>query len=276
MQDLDLLDLIVFNPKGLLVRGMHSSVRPPLHAVLNAMLPGEYARLQGEAGPPKTPVDQECAVLTWCEHQDGILDIATASRSRLESQAMRACLESARSTGMLTFHERCEMQPYPPLSWGLSLACYVLFPGGFALCSQPQASTDHDGNWSLGTTEIVVPHDVRVDSMQEVLRRHVSTQLAPFQGLGHQKIVALGLRRASYAWQLVGVVDLRRVEPSQLNEALSHLRSRSTATQWAKVSLHALPLESNLPAILSRLPLVSGLDSSDFPLVQFLSENIPA
>lgn len=247
----DPLTFLVLNPAGVLVRGQHNLASPTMHPLLADDFANRHAawRERVLAGPGG--FDGARAVLEGFHYERGTLNLRTAYRSYSEGLALRDSLRHAREHGVLSLPAAGAHQPRAEMSWGMSLTCYVLLPQNYVLCAERDPSLfSLPGIWTCSHTEIMEPSDINPDDMQPLLERLVTEELPALTGLGTQKFVGLSLRKGSYVWQLVALIDLRLAEPEAVVAALLALQPDAETAAWSVCALE---------------PAASATDSNPYP-----------
>jgi len=264
----DPLTFIVLNPAGLLVNGQHQNTSPSPPSLLVEDIAQRRANWRTTVLSRPEGFDGARAVLEdFCYHR-GTLSLRTRYRSYTEGLALRDSLAQARADGEFVLPTSSIMQPRADISWGMSLTSYVLLPGGYALCGERDASLfSLPGAWTCSHTEIMEPTDIDSVAMQPLIARLVAEELPALAGLGIHKFVGLSLRKNSYLWQLVALIDLRLVEPETVRAALLALEPDAETAAWSVV-----PLEDavGLNTYHEALYRPAGTLPDDFDIANFL------
>lgn len=237
----DALNIVSFNPRGFEVSGRHDTRTAPRDPAYDALFALNQARwLQKIADNPQS-FNGHRAVLTSHETTGHKLHLNTQYRTYADGRALKDTLQEALGASSSNVLQAVHPQPNTEWSWGFSLLVFVMLPGGGVLANQRSLSMlASPGAWSSGFTEIIEPQDIQPDGMQELLTRLISEELPCLQGLGVAKFVGLGVRPASYTWQLLAVLDLRTVPG--VKHALSALTPDQETAAWGVVPREGLTL----------------------------------
>lgn len=270
------LTFLVLNPAGMPVTGQHNPTSPAVHPFLAADFSIRHADWREKVLAHPGGFDGARAVLGGFHYERGTLSLRTAYRSYTEGLALRDSLRHAREHDLFPLPHSATARPHAELSWGLSLTCYVLLPHNHVLCAQRDPNLiSSPGRWVCCHTEIIEPSDIDTVNMSPLLQRLVTEELPALAGLGTQKFVGLGLRKNNFCWQLVGVVDLRLVEPQTLVTALLALQPDAETAAWSVYPLE--PTESTIASNPYPEPLrrLTGDVPDDFDIAIFLNRAVP-
>jgi hypothetical protein len=273
----DPLSFLVFTPAGLTVTGHHDCASPPAHPQLHADFVERHADWHKRVLARPEGFDGARAVLQGFDVEGSSLRLTTAYRSYTEGLALRDSLRAAREAGRLQLADVTMSQPDSTLSWGMSLTCYVLLPHDHVLCAERDPNlVSLPGLWTCSHTEIMEPPDIHPMDMQPLLERLVTEEMPALASLGTRKFVGLSLRKKSYLWQLVAVIDLRLVDPEVLSHALASLQPDAETAAW---SVHAL--EDGAAAVTNqyfpaKMQRPADAVPVDCVIAQFLNRMVPA
>lgn len=273
MKPHDPLTFLVLNPSGLVVRGRHDPVSPAVHPLLNDDFGQRHAEWRQAVLARPGGFDGTRAVLQDFHYARGVLTLRTAYRSYTEGLALRDSLRHARERSLFPVSTTGTLLPRPELSWGMSLTCYVLLPQDHVLCAERNPNLiSLPGLWTCSHTEIIEPTDIDPANMQPLLERLVAEELPSLAGLGAHKFIGLSLRKESYVWQLVAVIDLRRVDPDLLGRALLALQPDAETSAWSVCPLEMSTVSTLYPEVMQR---PAGTLPVDFDIAQFLGRAVP-
>lgn len=270
----DPLTYIVLAPAGMLVRGQHDPASPAILPLLADDVARRHADWRAKVLARPGGFDGERAVLTGFHHEEGALSLATAYRSYTEGLALRDSLREARADGRIVLDESGDMRPDARMSWGMSLTTYALLPHDYVLCAERDPNLiSLPGLWTCSHTEIIEPADIDPVGMQRLLSRLVDEEMPALAGMGDLKFVGLSLRKNSYVWQLVSVIDLRGVGLDVLAPALLALQPDAETVAWSVCALEpaAAQLPNPYPEPLQR---PAGTLPVDFDIAQFLNRKV--
>lgn len=271
----DPLTFLVLNPAGMPVRGHHKTASAEVHPLLADDFAQRHATWRDKVLAGPAGFDSARAVLQSFHYEGGTLNLRTAYRSYSEGLALRDSLRHSREHGLLTLPSSGVLQPCPELSWGMSLTCYILLPQNYALCAQRDPRLiSQPGLWTCSHTEIMEPSDIDPVDMQALLERLVTEELPPLAGLGTKRFVGLSVRKNSYVWQLVAVVDLRLVEPEVLVSALLALRPDAETAAWSVCPLEATPSATASNPYPEALRRLAGVSPADLNIAHFLKREV--
>lgn len=272
---LDTLRFVAFNPRGMQVRGTHDPESMPVAEQLQQ----DCSRRQEEwrskiLARPGGFDGHRAPVLSFRATAD-TLQVHTGYRTYTQSRALRDALDAARGSQDLVLSPNDLLRPRAGLSWGASLATFVLLPHEHVLCAHRAEPLATDpGIWTCCSTEILEPTDLDRRNMDKLLARLVSEELPSLGGLGQHRFVGLGVRPLSYTWQLVSVLDLRPVPLEQLVPVLSAMQPDTETAGWAVLPLQSIALDERPypPALYSP----DAVTSAHLATAQFVSRGMPA
>lgn len=269
----DALRFVAFNPAGLCVKGTHDpdgvGVLPQLVEDFSSRHAQWLEKIQARPGG----FDGKRAVLLSFKVAGNSLQAHTGFRSYTQGRALHDAIRAARDTQELVLDPSDFLRPRPGLSWGASLATFVLLPHEHVLCvKRARGVAVAPGEWQANFTEMLEPSDINRKSMDKLLDRLVAKELPPLTGLGVHKYVGLGVTAASYTWQLVSVIDMRRAQMEQVVGALNSLAPSSESDAWGVHPLYPIA-DDERPYPLS-LYHPETLDSGRLSTAEFLARNL--
>ena len=271
----DPLTFLILNPAGMLVRGQHNPASPPVHPLLADDFANRHAAWRERVLARPGGFDGARAVLEGFHYERGTLNLRTAYRGYSEGLALRDSLRHAREHGTLTLPAAGAQQPQAEISWGMSLTCYILLPQNYVLCAQRDPRLiSQPGIWTCSHTEVMEPSDINAGDMQPLLERLVAEELPALTGLGTQTFVGLSLRKNSYGWQLVALIDLRLVEPDAVVAALLALRPDAETAAWAVCSLEPTKTPADPVPYPETMRRPAGAIPGDFDIAYFLNREV--
>lgn len=245
MSEHDPLLFVVARPAGLNVSGVHDAAHAPVSPALRVEYEGAHARWLAKIAAKPGAFDGHRAVLQHYVHRGEHLALQTNYRTYTQGRALKDAWVQANPQGLA----EPPAQPDVGASWGLSLLTLVFLPFGHVLCAQrsPKLMVN-PGMWTVAQTEVVEPSDISAGDMSALLRRITEEEMPCLAGLGSHRYIGLGVRAASYTWQLVSVLDLRTASTPVLH-ALGYLAPDDETAAWC-----AWPLSEEANRNTWRLP----------------------
>lgn len=276
MTSTDHLRFTVFNAGGLKVRGNHSPAGLPVLESLQADHAAAHQAWLTRVLTRPGGFDGHRAVLINAQPSDASLhpesvELTTGYRSYTEGRALHDVLATARTNG-LELTNRQFLVPDLELAWGFSLSTTILLPCDHVLCAQRSTKLlVSPGQWLPNFTEVIEPSDMDSVDMAPLCERLIAEEVPLFQSAGPHRFVGLGVRKDSYDWQLVSVLDARQAVDSVL-KVLAQLEPDAETEQWGIAPL------TPAAAIAGKLFYPESIvrpAAIDLALPQFLLENIP-
>lgn len=241
-----LLDVKLFYPGGLQVKGLHSSTLAPVDRSLLKLFVEQHPKTLSTVLSSPAGFDGERAVLLgWRQDLDSseqpTLTLETGFRTYSQGSALR---EVQKQTGALNeiLQKSC-IELIPGHSWGLSAVLFTLLPGGTVLAGlRGPTMLSRPNTWCVALTEIVEPDDIDSRDMSGLMSRLIQEEAPALERVIEAvRFNGLGVWRDTYCWSLISVLDLRnRIQSVDLPDFLSRLGTDDETSAWA-----AVPLDSS-------------------------------
>lgn len=240
---------LAFDPRGLVVRGIHQPGAMPVHPRYEKGFDAVWADVRERVLRAPGGFDGQRAALVHWELEPGrgtrpaCLSLETGFRPYSQGTALKQLIAEDGHWDTEVLASIADLQqPQPGLSWGSSLTSVVLLPHGKVLAglrsSHLQASP---GAWSCVFTEILEPDDVSPWNMDDLLERLVREELPLLTGKGTHRFVGLMLLPQSYTWSLVSVLDLRAQPAHEMDALLAQMAPDEETQAWASLPLQSMP-----------------------------------